>query len=547
MFILLIRPALYIEENGLVIEVERGLFMNEEQRKHGQQSKSVSPADQKSVKDYSKYFESVYIPPSLKDAKKRGKEEIKYHNDFTIDDQYRGLGEGKKFYIRTYGCQMNEHDTEVMAGIFMALGYEVTNSTDDADVILLNTCAIRENAENKVFGELGHLKHLKREKPDLLIGVCGCMSQEESVVNKILKTYQQVDMIFGTHNIHRLPQILSDAYMSKAMVVEVWSKEGDVIENLPKVRRGNIKAWVNIMYGCDKFCTYCIVPYTRGKERSRRPEEIIQEVRHLAAQGYQEITLLGQNVNAYGKDIEDLQYGLGDLMDDLRKVDIPRIRFTTSHPRDFDDHLIEVLAKKGNLVEHIHLPVQSGSTDVLKIMARKYTREQFLELVGKIKKAMPDVALTTDIIVGYPNETNEQFEETLSLYKEVGFESAYTYIYSPREGTPAAKMNDNVPMEVKKERLQRLNAVVKEYSAEAMKKYTGQIVEVLVDGESKKNPDILAGYTRRSKLVNFKAPKTAIGKIVKVKITDAKSWSLDGEMVGEGQIGTEFQEAVEVK
>lgn len=547
MFILLIRPALYIEENGLVIEVERGLFMNEEQRKHGQQSKSVSPADQKSVKDYSKYFESVYIPPSLKDAKKRGKEEIKYHNDFTIDDQYRGLGEGKKFYIRTYGCQMNEHDTEVMAGIFMALGYEATNSTEDADVILLNTCAIRENAENKVFGELGHLKHLKREKPDLLIGVCGCMSQEESVVNKILKTYQQVDMIFGTHNIHRLPQILSDAYMSKAMVVEVWSKEGDVIENLPKVRRGNIKAWVNIMYGCDKFCTYCIVPYTRGKERSRRPEEIIQEVRHLAAQGYQEITLLGQNVNAYGKDIEDLQYGLGDLMDDLRKVDIPRIRFTTSHPRDFDDHLIEVLAKKGNLVEHIHLPVQSGSTDVLKIMARKYTREQFLELVGKIKKAMPDVALTTDIIVGYPNETNEQFEETLSLYKEVGFESAYTYIYSPREGTPAAKMNDNVPMEVKKERLQRLNAVVKEYSAEAMKKYTGQIVEVLVDGESKKNPDILAGYTRRSKLVNFKAPKTAIGKIVKVKITDAKSWSLDGEMVGEGQIGTEFQEAVEVK
>jgi tRNA-2-methylthio-N6-dimethylallyladenosine synthase len=330
------------------------------------------------------------------------------------------------------------------------------------------------------------------------------------------------------------------------MVVEVWSKEGDVIENLPKVRRGNIKAWVNIMYGCDKFCTYCIVPYTRGKERSRRPEEIIQEVRQLAAQGYQEITLLGQNVNAYGKDIEDLEYGLGDLMDDLRKVDIPRIRFTTSHPRDFDDHLIEVLAKKGNLVEHIHLPVQSGSTDVLKIMARKYTREQFLELVRKIKTAMPDVALTTDIIVGYPNETDEQFEETLSLYREVGFESAFTYIYSPREGTPAAKMNDNVPMEVKKERLQRLNAVVKEYSAEAMKNYKGQVVEVLVDGESKKNPDILAGYTRRSKLVNFKAPKTAIGKIVKVKITDAKSWSLDGEMVENGLIGTEFQEPVEV-
>ncbi|MBH9965377.1 tRNA (N6-isopentenyl adenosine(37)-C2)-methylthiotransferase MiaB [[Bacillus] enclensis] len=522
--------------------------MNEEQRKHGQQAKSDIPTDQKSEKDYSKYFQSVYIPPSLKDAKKRGKEEVKYHNDFAIDDQYRGLGEGKKFYIRTYGCQMNEHDTEVMAGIFMALGYEATYTTEDADVILLNTCAIRENAENKVFGELGHLKHLKREKPDLLIGVCGCMSQEEAVVNKILKTYQQVDMIFGTHNIHRLPQILSDAYMSKAMVVEVWSKEGDVIENLPKVRRGNIKAWVNIMYGCDKFCTYCIVPYTRGKERSRRPEEIIAEVRHLAAQGYLEITLLGQNVNAYGKDIEDLDhYGLGDLMDELRKIDIPRIRFTTSHPRDFDDHLIEILAKKGNLVEHIHLPVQSGSTPVLKIMARKYNREQFLELVRKIKLAMPDVALTTDIIVGYPNETEEQFEETLSLYREVEFEAAYTYIYSPREGTPAAKMKDNVPMDVKKDRLRRLNAVVQEYSAKALKKYEGTTVEVLVDGESKKNPDILAGYTRRNKLVNFKAPKTAIGKIVKVKITDTKSWSLDGEMVEVGQIGSEFQEAAEVK
>jgi tRNA-2-methylthio-N6-dimethylallyladenosine synthase len=521
--------------------------MNEEQRKHGQQA--AESKDRKTEKDYSKYFQSVYIPPSLKDAKKRGKESVTYHNDFKIDEKFRGMGDNKKFYIRTYGCQMNEHDTEVMAGIFMALGYEATDSTDDADVILLNTCAIRENAENKVFGELGHLKHLKREKPELLIGVCGCMSQEESVVNKILKTYHQVDMIFGTHNIHRLPDILNDAYMSKAMVVEVWSKEGDVIENLPKVRRGNIKAWVNIMYGCDKFCTYCIVPYTRGKERSRRPEEIIQEVRHLAAQGYQEVTLLGQNVNAYGKDIEDLEnYGLGDLMDELRKIDIPRIRFTTSHPRDFDDHLIEVLAKKGNLVEHIHLPVQSGSSAVLKIMARKYTRERFLELVGKIKAAMPDVALTTDIIVGYPNETDEQFEETLSLYREVGFESAFTYIYSPREGTPAAKMNDNVPMEVKKERLQRLNQLVNEYSGEALKQYEGKIVEVLVEGESKKNPDILAGYTRRSKLVNFKAPKTAIGKIVKVKITDTKSWSLNGEMIEEGQIGSEFlEEAAEVK
>jgi tRNA-2-methylthio-N6-dimethylallyladenosine synthase len=505
--------------------------MNEEQRLDSQQAVTTNSSDKKSVKDYSKYFETVLTAPSLKEAKKRGKEEVSYFKDFKISEQFRGMGEGRKFYIRTYGCQMNEHDTEVMAGIFLGLGYEPTDVVEDANVILLNTCAIRENAENKVFGELGHLKHLKLEKPDLLLGVCGCMSQEESVVNKILKTYQQVDMIFGTHNIHRLPEILNEAYMSKEMVVEVWSKEGDVIENLPKVRRGNIKAWVNIMYGCDKFCTYCIVPYTRGKERSRRPEDIIQEVRHLAAQGYQEITLLGQNVNAYGKDFEDIQYGLGELMDEMRKIDIPRIRFMTSHPRDFDDQLIDVLAKGGNLVEHIHLPVQSGSTEVLKIMARKYTREQYLELVRKIKAAIPDVALTTDIIVGYPNETEEQFAETLSLYREVGFEAAYTYIYSPREGTPAAKMQDNVPMEVKKERLQRLNALVNQSSQEALQKYKDMVVEVLVEGESKNNPDVLAGYTRKSKLVNFKAPKTTIGKLIKVKITETKTWSLNGEMV----------------
>lgn len=507
--------------------------MNEKQRIEGQQVQTVNPSDKKSEKDYSKYFEAVYTPPSLKEAKKRGKEEVKYHKDFDIPEEFLEMGRGRKFYIRTYGCQMNEHDTEVMAGIFLGLGYEPTDTVEDANVILLNTCAIRENAENKVFGELGHLKHLKTARPDLLLGVCGCMSQEESVVNKILKTYNHVDMIFGTHNIHRLPNILHEAYMSKEMVVEVWSKEGDVIENLPKVRRGNIKAWVNIMYGCDKFCTYCIVPYTRGKERSRRPDDIIQEVRQLAAQGYQEITLLGQNVNAYGKDFEDIQYGLGDLMEEIRKIDIPRIRFTTSHPRDFDDRLIEVLAKGGNLVEHIHLPVQSGSTEVLKIMARKYTREQYLELVRKIKEAIPGVTFTTDIIVGYPNETEEQFEETLSLYREVGYESAYTFIYSPREGTPAAKMVDNVPMEVKKERLQRLNAVVNELSAKAMKTYQGKIVNVLVEGESKNNPDVLAGYTEKNKLVNFTGPKTAIGKIVRVKITDAKTWSLNGEMVEE--------------
>lgn len=301
--------------------------MNEEQRKAGTIN-ILDERDRKVEKDYSKYFENIYQPPSLKEARKRGKQDINYNRDFHIEDKFEGMGKGRTFLIKTYGCQMNAHDTEVMAGILQALGYTATEDINEADVILINTCAIRENAENKVFSEIGNLKHLKKNRPEALIGVCGCMSQEESVVNKILKSYQNVDMIFGTHNIHKLPEILEEAYLSKAMVVEVWSKEGDIIENLPKVREGSTKAWVNIMYGCDKFCTYCIVPFTRGKERSRRPEDIIEEVRGLARDGYKEITLLGQNVNSYGKDIKDLEYGLGDLLEDISKIDIPRVRFT---------------------------------------------------------------------------------------------------------------------------------------------------------------------------------------------------------------------------
>src|SRR5699024_2589279 len=432
---------------------------------------------------------------------------------------------------RTYGCQMNEHDSETMAGILMEMGYEATTEDEDADVIILNTRAIRDNAENRVFGEIGHLRALKVEKPDGIIGVDGCMSQQETVAHRIVEKHQQVDLIVGTHNSHRLPQLIQEAMFSKAQVVEVWSQEGDIYENLPKARQGKIKAWVNIMYGCDKFCTYCIVPMTRGKERSRRPEDIIQEVRHLAAQGYQEITLLGQNVNAYGKDFEDIDYRFGDLMDDMYKIDIPRVRFTTSHPRDFDDHLIDVLAKGGNLLDHIHLPVQSGSSHILRKMNRKYTREEYLELVGKIKRAMPNATLTTDIIVGFPNETYEQFEETMTLMEEVGFEAAYTFIYSPRDGTPAAKMKDNVPMDVKKARLQRLNELVNNQSRASMEEYKGQVVKVLVEGESKKDDQVLAGYTERNKVVNFKGPKSIIGKIVDVKITETRTWSLNGELV----------------
>lgn len=512
--------------------------MNEQQKKQMMLNIDLSSADKKSgqTKDFSQYFQTTFTQPSLKEAKRRGKEDVTVHYDFDIPEEMRGLGNGRKFLVRTYGCQMNEHDSENMAGILLDMGFEATSITEEADVILLNTCAVRENAENKVFGEIGHLKPLKREKPELVIGICGCMSQEEGVVNRILQKHQHVDLIFGTHNIHRLPVLIKDAIFNKEMVIEVWSKEGDIIENMPRARRGQIQGWVNIMYGCDKFCTYCIVPYTRGKERSRRPEDIIAEVRELARLGYKEITLLGQNVNAYGKDFIDINYGLGDLMDEMRKIDVPRIRFTTSHPRDFDDRLIEVLAKGGNLVEHIHLPVQSGNSEILKLMARNYTREKYIELVNKMKAEIPNVTLTTDLIVGFPNETEEQFQDTLSLVKEIGYDSAFTYIYSPREGTPAANMEDNVPLEVKRERLQRLNAAINELSAIKNKQLEGIIVEVLVEGESKRNPDILSGRTRTSKLVNFPGPKSLIGEIVYVKITEAKTWSLDGHVVKKAEV-----------
>lgn len=485
----------------------------------------------KSGKDYSIYFQ----PPSLKDAKKRGKEEIAVlYETGNIPEEMRSIGQGKKYLIRTYGCQMNEHDTEVMMGILEQMGFEATEDKQEADMILLNTCAIRENAEDKVFGELGHLKPLKLQKPSLILGVCGCMSQEESVVNRIMQKHPFVDLIFGTHNIHRLPVLLKEAYYSKEMVVEVWSKEGDIIENLPKKREG-MKAWVNIMYGCDKFCTYCIVPYTRGKERSRRPQDVIAEIRELARQGFKEITLLGQNVNAYGKDFTDMTYTFGDLLDDVRKIDIPRVRFTTSHPRDFDDRLIEVLAKRGNLVEHIHLPVQSGSTEVLKRMSRKYSREQYLQLVRKIRAAIPDVVLSTDIIVGFPGETEEQFRETLSLVSEVRYDSAFTFIYSPRDGTPAAAMEDNVPEDVKKDRLARLNDLMAQISREKNEQLRGRTVEVLVEGESKTNPEMLSGRTRTNKLVHFRGTPDLQGQFVHVTITEPQTWALKGELAASAE------------
>ncbi len=473
----------------------------------------------------------ILITPDQLRAKKRGKEEVQIHRFESIPSELRELGKGKKYLIRTYGCQMNVHDSETIAGLLEMMGYQETADECEADLILFNTCAIRENAEDKVFGELGRLKPLKTTNPGLILGVCGCMAQEETVVQRILQAYPHVDLVFGTHNIHRLPHLLKEALYSKEMVVEVWSKEGDIVEHLPKARRESLRAWVNIMYGCDKFCTYCIVPYTRGKERSRLPQDVLDEVRHLARHGYQEITLLGQNVNAYGKDFTDFRYDFADLLDEVRKIGIPRVRFTTSHPKDFDDRLIEVLAKGGNLVEHVHLPVQSGNTTVLKRMARKYTREEYLRLVEKIKRAIPGVVLTTDIIVGFPGETEEQFADTLSLVKEVEFDSAFTFIYSPRPGTPAAKYKDDVPMEEKKQRLERLNELQGEISRRKNEQLRGQVVEVLVEGESKTDADVLSGRTRTNKLVHFKGPKALIGQLISVKITQPQTWTLKGEWI----------------
>ena len=408
--------------------------------------------------------------------------------------------------------------------------FSLTDEVKQADVVLLNTCAIRENAEEKVFGKIGYLKNIKKTRPNLIFGVCGCMAQEEVVVNKILEKFPQVDLIFGTHNIHRLPVLLKQAMLEKELVLEVWSKEGDVIENLPSHRANNYKAWVNIMYGCNKFCTYCIVPYTRGKERSRELDEIIKEVEELKNSGYKEITLLGQNVNSYGKDLNN-DTSFATLLEAVAKTGIDRIRFTTSHPWDFNADMIDIIAKYDNIMPSIHLPVQSGNDEVLKLMGRRYSKESYLKLFDMIKEKIPDCTITTDIIVGFPNETEEQFQDTLSLYNYCKYDLAYTFIYSPREGTPAAKMEDNVPLSDKEQRLYRLNELVNKYANEANQKYLGQVVKVLVEGPSKKNPDVLSGYTEHNKLINFKGDASMVGQIVDVRVTEAKTWALTGEQL----------------
>ena len=470
------------------------------------------------------------LVPNLKEAKKRStKESVVKASEYIMNNELKELGKNKKYFLKTYGCQMNEHDSENIKAILEDMSYTETKDMEDADLILLNTCAIRENAHNKVFGYLGRAKNLKMRRPDVVVGLCGCMAQEEVVIDKILKEYRWMDIVFGTHNIHNLPSILEKSIKEHKLNIEVLSCEGDIIENIPVKRDSKYKAWINIMYGCDKFCTYCIVPYTRGKQRSRRKEYILAEVEELVKDGYKEVTLLGQNVNAYGKDLDD-NYKMENLLEDVAKTGIERVRFVTSHPWDFTDNMIDVIAKYDNIMPYIHLPLQSGSDRVLKLMGRRYTKESYLELYNKLREKLPYSSITTDIIVGFPGETEEDFKETLDVVNTCKYDGAFTFIFSPREGTPAAKMNDDISLEEKEDRLHRLNELINKYSNLNNQKYLNKSVKVLIEGVSEKADDILMGYTDTMKLVNVKADKKYIGTIQDVLITNVKTWSMDGEL-----------------
>ncbi|MFV3012014.1 tRNA (N6-isopentenyl adenosine(37)-C2)-methylthiotransferase MiaB [Clostridium botulinum] len=437
----------------------------------------------------------------------------------------------QSFFISTYGCQMNEEDSEKLSGMLKKEGYIRTEERENADVIIFNTCCVRENAELKVYGNLGILKGLKSKNPNLIIAVTGCMMQQKGMAETIKKKFPFVDIIIGTHNLHNFPNYLNEVKKKDTSILKIQEKEDSIIENMPIDRKNSMKAFVTIMYGCNNFCTYCIVPYVRGRERSRTPKNIEDEIKKLISEGYKEITLLGQNVNSYGKDLEP-KVTFADLLERVNTIDgLERVRFMTSHPKDLTDDVIEAIAKCDKLCEQIHLPVQSGSSEILKKMNRHYDREKYLDVVSKIKKLIPNVALSTDIIVGFPGETEKDFEETLSLVKEVEYDSAFTFLYSIRKGTPAAKFEDQVPEDVKHKRFNRLVEVVNEISAKKNKAYEGKIEEVLVEGTSKNDENKLMGRTRTGKLVNFIGDKHSIGKLVNVKIIKANSFSLTGEEI----------------
>ncbi|MBS4535969.1 tRNA (N6-isopentenyl adenosine(37)-C2)-methylthiotransferase MiaB [Clostridium sp. D2Q-14] len=437
----------------------------------------------------------------------------------------------KKYLITTWGCQMNEHDSEKIEGILNSLGYISTDNKESANLIIYNTCLVRENAELKVYGNLGELKGLKRKNPDLIIAVCGCMMQKEEVRSIIKEKYSHVDLIFGTHNFHKLPELLESYDQKRNMLIDVWNDSPDIVENIPTKRKYDFKAFINIMYGCNNFCSYCIVPYTRGREKSRNPEDILAEAIKLSKEGYKEITLLGQNVNSYGKTLEN-QVTFAQLLYMLNEIEeLERIRFMTSHPKDLSDELIDAIKNCDKVCNHLHLPFQAGSNKILKIMNRKYTKEKYLDLVKKIRKEIPDVSLTTDIIVGFPGETKEDFEETLDVVRKSNFDSAFTFLYSVREGTPAAKMSEQVPDEIKHERFQRLLDTLHPISLKRNKELINREFKVLVEDISKNDDTKLSGRTDTNRLIHFKGNKELISEIVNVRVTDAKTWTLEGEIV----------------
>ena len=420
---------------------------------------------------------------------------------------------------------MNVHDGERVKGVLSQNGMVETDNIEEASIVILNTCAIRENAHDKVFGFLGLVKKLK-ENHDILLGICGCMAQEESVVNEIMSKYKYVDFVFGTHNLDNMVNVINNSIKTGKQNVEVYSIEGNICEGIPEKRESKYSAWVDIQLGCDKFCTYCIVPYTRGTQRSRKKENIIKEIEKLKSEGYKEVTLLGQNVNAYGKDLYE-DYTLANLLIDVAKTNIERIRFVTSHPWDFTDEMIDVISKYDNVMPYVHLPIQSGSDRILKLMGRKYTKEEYLTLYNKIRTKVKGVSITTDIIVGFPGETESDFNETLDVVNTCKFDGAFTFIFSPRVGTPAMKLPDDTPKEEKESRLYKLNELVNKYSLESNLKMVDKVVKCLVVSPSEKDPKKYMGYTENMKLVNIESDKDLIGQIVDVIITEAHSFSLN--------------------
>ena len=436
----------------------------------------------------------------------------------------------KLAHIMTYGCQQNYADSEKLRGMMEQMGYTMTEDKNKADLILLNTCCVRENAETKFFGHLGSLKNLKTINRELLICVCGCMMQQQDVADIIKKKYPFTDLVFGTHNIHRFPELLMNSIDSRKILIEVENCDGIIVEDIPVSRTEKYKASVSIMYGCNNFCTYCIVPYVRGRERSRRPETILKEIKDLAADGCEEIMLLGQNVNSYGKDLEN-GWDFADLLENVDKIeDLKRIRFMTSHPKDASDKLIEVMKNSKNICRQIHLPIQSGSDNMLKAMNRYYTTADYKGLIGRIKAAMPDISLTTDIIVGFPGETEEDFIETLEFLEFAKFDQAYTFIYSMRKGTPAAEMENQLDEELKNARFQRLIEVQNRITRESNDRCMGQTLEVMVEGLSRKNKNRYTGRSDSGKVVNFEGSDLQPGDFVKVKINECFTWFLNGWM-----------------